>query len=863
MQWAGKATVQVLSSEYVIAPLVQCAFTCASADDAAVAIKEALKQAAVAAGQTVIRMGFSMIPVVGPIVGEILAQVLGMLTAGPKPPPAITKQDLDELHSKITNEMKTHVDKRIKDSVVNTITGKVYTFIDHYHDYYLANKDFINDETRFTEQGLALMCERDYARYALLKSDLDDLVRFVDAQWEDFVAAKSAAARYIFEKMSAIVSSYTAAYVAHYAMCSGAAEGALDEMAKMKKTVAMMSKMLQHVDAMDTKLSMILERLDKLEAVESSPHRQLAAANDDGAAENDIMGIEKEFSARVETIQGIFTKWYGRYLQAVQSSLVFKFDVHGFGYCTGNEALGNEQCEAETCWQAGDTPDDASNACKGWDHNQLILPDCGGDGAMTVSWRTGASVTFPQAWQLRLCEGTTVDGQPDCSDDNESDAAKKNQWNHIQGYMNNANKIRVGEFQSGGFSKARSVSCQTTDTHPEWNDDTEAKFSFLRELAISTAQANAIVAMQPVAVMGQPLARPSLPLHESWNRLSIGPVSFAALAKADTSTLFTEDGPSVSLGKCGDGDCRTELLDVPGKVYTLRHQCPGGVGAIMVTFGKGTSVWNRPVRSISMYGRGWNSTTNTAIPGVEPTPCYTFEALDKTAAEETSVWSQYIPSTHTIESFSYRVDDATETMRTVQFELVWRDEEHQKAAPPAPPAPPASPPMPPAPPPAPPVAPPPAPPQRDAHVLRRGEKLIAPCVSWHATCHATDATRNELISPNGDWKAVLQQDGNFVVFNAHDGAARWALYTQSGVSLTGDPWKNKVASIELQGNDGNLVIRNAAAQNDLVFATSWESSHRKNPDGFNPGTGDELVMQDDGNLVLYRNGGKVMWASDD
>ena len=30
-----------------------------------------------------------------------------------------------------------------------------------------------------------------------------------------------------------------------------------------------------------------------------------------------------------------------------------------------------------------------------------------------------------------------------------------------------------------------------------------------------------------------------------------------------------------------------------------------------------------------------------------------------------------------------------------------------------------------------------------------------------------------------------------------------------------------------------------------------------------PGTGDELVMQDDGNLVLYRNGGKVMWASDD
>ena len=139
--------------------------------------------------------------------------------------------------------------------------------------------------------------------------------------------------------------------------------------------------------------------------------------------------------------------------------------------------------------------------------------------------------------------------------------------------------------------------------------------------------------------------------------------------------------------------------------------------------------------------------------------------------------------------------------------------------------------------------------------LRRGEQL--------------DRTRTTLISQDGQYRAVLQGDGNFVVYgHSVDGIhlrTVWSLWEIGG--LLGDPGTNKLAYIALQGQDGNLAFHNAAENHGLVYATSWDNCYRHCPDNYYCGMGDELVMQNDGNLVLYRHehgdpsNRKAVWES--
>ncbi|WP_310964130.1 hypothetical protein [Nocardioides terrisoli] len=93
-----------------------------------------------------------------------------------------------------------------------------------------------------------------------------------------------------------------------------------------------------------------------------------------------------------------------------------------------------------------------------------------------------------------------------------------------------------------------------------------------------------------------------------------------------------------------------------------------------------------------------------------------------------------------------------------------------------------------------------------------------------------------LISRNGAYRAVMQGDGNFVVYNS-SGQAQWSSGTagSSGASLVNQ-------------NDGNLVVYSAAG------VAKWSSSTA-------PGAKTVLVMQDDGNLVLYSQGGLALWSS--
>ncbi|SDS85360.1 Surface antigen [Nocardioides scoriae] len=92
-----------------------------------------------------------------------------------------------------------------------------------------------------------------------------------------------------------------------------------------------------------------------------------------------------------------------------------------------------------------------------------------------------------------------------------------------------------------------------------------------------------------------------------------------------------------------------------------------------------------------------------------------------------------------------------------------------------------------------------------------------------------------LWSRNGLHRAVMQGDGNFVVYGP--AGAQWSTSTGSAGS-----------SLALQ-SDGNLVVYAGSV-------ATW-SSHTA------PARGVRLVMQDDGNLVMYSRGGVPVWSSRD
>ena len=96
------------------------------------------------------------------------------------------------------------------------------------------------------------------------------------------------------------------------------------------------------------------------------------------------------------------------------------------------------------------------------------------------------------------------------------------------------------------------------------------------------------------------------------------------------------------------------------------------------------------------------------------------------------------------------------------------------------------------------------------------------------------SANQSLRSPNGRFVALLQGDGNFVVFA--DGRPGFATRTRAAG-----------AALALQ-SDGNVVIYDS--QGRPLWASGTGGS----------GGSDQLVMQDDGNLVLYGPRGAV-WAT--
>ena len=110
-----------------------------------------------------------------------------------------------------------------------------------------------------------------------------------------------------------------------------------------------------------------------------------------------------------------------------------------------------------------------------------------------------------------------------------------------------------------------------------------------------------------------------------------------------------------------------------------------------------------------------------------------------------------------------------------------------------------------------------------------------------ATATATLNPGDQLISRDGQHKAVMQTDGNFVIYNG-SGGFTWALQTVNVPCCV--PGRRAV----MQG-DGNFVIYNA----DGSAAWSTGSNNSNSPS--------KIVMQNDGNLVVYDSTGAAKWSS--
>jgi hypothetical protein len=94
----------------------------------------------------------------------------------------------------------------------------------------------------------------------------------------------------------------------------------------------------------------------------------------------------------------------------------------------------------------------------------------------------------------------------------------------------------------------------------------------------------------------------------------------------------------------------------------------------------------------------------------------------------------------------------------------------------------------------------------------------------------------QLVSPSGQYRCVLQGDGNVVLYNGSK--ALWSSKTCG----------NTPRELVFQ-SDGNLVLYGGPSGTSSLWSTgtSNKSAHR-------------LLVQDDGNLVVYNTNGKAIWT---
>ncbi|MFD1989999.1 hypothetical protein ACFSGI_08515 [Paenibacillus nicotianae] len=130
----------------------------------------------------------------------------------------------------------------------------------------------------------------------------------------------------------------------------------------------------------------------------------------------------------------------------------------------------------------------------------------------------------------------------------------------------------------------------------------------------------------------------------------------------------------------------------------------------------------------------------------------------------------------------------------------------------------------------------------------------------------TLAKDQKLTSTNGRFNLVMQSDGNLVLYR-DGGISMWSTNTDGKRYRWQDPISGYVITRMPQALTFNASsIRVTDQFRDYTFWSAnpqaWSNNYYqgKVPAGM---VGEILVVQDDGNLVMYSSGGKgPMWASD-
>jgi FG-GAP-like repeat/Cep192 domain 4/FG-GAP repeat len=109
------------------------------------------------------------------------------------------------------------------------------------------------------------------------------------------------------------------------------------------------------------------------------------------------------------------------------------------------------------------------------------------------------------------------------------------------------------------------------------------------------------------------------------------------------------------------------------------------------------------------------------------------------------------------------------------------------------------------------------------------------------------STNQQLVSASGSWRAIMQTDGNFVVYGPS--GPNWASGTNA---------KGAMPFITMMQPDGNLVVyaNTTSCAPETACSPTWASG--TNGKGTPPFT---LIMQNDGNLVVYDSTNAALWAS--
>lgn len=130
--------------------------------------------------------------------------------------------------------------------------------------------------------------------------------------------------------------------------------------------------------------------------------------------------------------------------------------------------------------------------------------------------------------------------------------------------------------------------------------------------------------------------------------------------------------------------------------------------------------------------------------------------------------------------------------------------------------------------------------------------METPLISTHILLSGRHLNQGQaLISQSRNYFAVLQEDGNFVLYVSPHFSGKNALFS-TGTHKNGSKGGKGPFHLVLQ-KDHNLVLYDSEEENRALWASGTKGR----------GKGEcKLIMQDDGNLVLYDKDEAAIWSSD-